>query len=71
MAGDLERVLEGLRDTSAFAASYRFEMTDEYRALIARVEALPGNQPGADKSRVWPAWRAYINAFRLARPNNR
>jgi hypothetical protein len=71
MPGDLERVLQGLRDTSEFAASYCFEMTDEYRALIARVEALPGNQPGADKSRVWPALRAYIDTFRLARPASR
>jgi hypothetical protein len=71
MAGDLERVLLGLKDTSEFAASYCFEVTDEYRALIARVEALPGNQPGADKSGVWPAWRAYVDSFRRARSASR
>ena len=68
MAGDLERALQGLNEASEFAASYRFELTDEYRALIARVEALPGNQPGADKSRLWPALRAYIDSLELARP---
>jgi hypothetical protein len=71
MAGDLERVLQGLTEAAEFAASYSFEMTDEYRALIAQLEALPVNQPGADKSRVWPALRAYTDSFRLARPANR
>ena len=49
----LERVLRGLEQAKEFAKSYRFQMTDEYRALIAQVEALPRNQPGADKSGTW------------------
>ena len=53
MAGDLDRVLRELEAAREFANSYRFEMTDEYRALIARVEALPRNQAGADKSGRW------------------
>lgn len=50
MADDLERVLRGLEEAKEFARTYRFEMTDDYRALIARVEAMPRNQSGADKS---------------------
>jgi hypothetical protein len=50
MADDLERVLRGLEAAKEFARTYRFEMTDDYRALIARVEAMPRNQSGADKS---------------------
>ena len=53
MAGDLDRVLRGLAAAREFADSYRFEMTAEYRALIAQVEALPRNQAGADKSGRW------------------
>jgi hypothetical protein len=50
MAGNLERVLKGFEQSREFARTYRFEMTDDYRALIARVEAMPRNQSGADKS---------------------
>ena len=64
MAGDLDRVLRGLEAAREFANSYRFEMTAEYRALIAQVEALPQNQAGGDKSAVWPALRAYVDSFR-------
>jgi hypothetical protein len=54
MAGDdLQRVLRGLERAREFAKSYRFQMTEEYRALIAQVEALPRNQSGADKSGRW------------------
>jgi hypothetical protein len=50
MAGDLERVLRGLEAAREFARTYRFEMSDDYRALIECVEAMPRNQSGADKS---------------------
>ena len=60
MADDLDRVLRGLEAAQEFARTYRFEMTDEYRALIARVEAMPRNQPGADKSGRWVG--SYANA---------
>lgn len=52
MASELERVREWIREAEEFARTYVFEMTDDYRALIERVEALPRNQPGADKSCV-------------------
>ena len=64
---ELERVLRGLEKAREFARSYRFEMTDEYRALIARVEALPCNQPRADKSHIWPGLRAYVESFKLVK----
>jgi len=67
MADDLERALRGLEAAREFARSYRFEMTAEYRALIAQVEALPRNRAGADKSGRWlgsaadqKAWRANV-----------
>jgi hypothetical protein len=67
MSSDLDRVFQGLEEARAFAAAYRFEITPEYRALIARVEALPQNQSGADKSGPWrgsladwQAWRARV-----------
>ena len=52
MADDLERVLQGLKDAEERSKSYRFEMTDDYLALIEQVEAMPDNQAGSDKSWV-------------------
>ena len=48
------------------ARTYRFEMTDGSRRLIARVEAMPRNQSGADRSGRWIGSRADANAFRSA-----
>ena len=70
-ADDLQRVLRGLERAREFAKSYRFQMTDEYRALIAQVEALPQNQSGADKSRNWPGMRAFVDSFKRATPIRR
>jgi len=66
MAGDLERVLRRLEDAATFARMYRFEMTDEYRQLIARVEAMPRNQSGADRSGSWAGSAADAKAFQSA-----
>ena len=63
MADDLDRVLRALESAREFAASYRFEMTPEYRALIERVEAMPQNCAGCDKTPVWPAMRRYVEMF--------
>lgn len=68
MVGDLDRVLRGLAAARKFAGAYRFEMTAEYRALIAQLEALPQNRAGRDKSAVWPALRDYVDSFRRAEP---
>lgn len=40
-------------DPSAAAERDRSTLDDEYREMIARVEALPQNQSGADKCWVW------------------
>jgi hypothetical protein len=58
MADDLKRVLPGFEQAQEFARTYRFEITDEYRALLAQVESMPRNQPGADKSGPWLGSRA-------------
>jgi len=67
MAGDLERVLRGLEEAQEFARTYRFEITDDYRALIERVEAMPRNRPGADKSAAslgsYAEMKALFDAF--------
>jgi hypothetical protein len=61
---ELERVLRGFKEAAEFARTYRFEMTDEYLALLAQVEAMPQNQSGADKSHVWRGLRAYRDSFK-------
>jgi hypothetical protein len=66
MAGDLERVLRYLDEATEFARTYRFEMTDDYRRLIARVEAMPRNRSGADRSGRWIGSRAAARAFQAA-----
>ena len=53
MDAELEHALRGLDEAVEFAKSYRFEMTEDYLALLAQVEALPQNRPGADKTWVW------------------
>lgn len=67
MAADLEHLLRGFEKAREFARTYRFEITDDYRDLIARVEAMPQNQPGCDKSHVSRGLRAYVDTFRHAR----
>lgn len=67
MDPELERALEGLKKAAEFAKSYRFEMTKDYLALIARVEAMPQNQSGADKSSVWPGLQAFVDSFKNVR----
>jgi len=64
MDKDFERVLRGLDEAREFAKTYRFEMTDEYRALIARVEALPRNRSGAHRNERWLGSRAGRRALR-------
>jgi hypothetical protein len=61
---ELERVLRMLDEAAEWAKTYRFEMTEEYLALIDRVEAMPQNQSGADKSGRWRGSMAYAKALR-------
>ena len=53
MKPTVEDGLRILREAAEQAAQIRIELTDDYLALIARVEAMPENQPGADKSGRW------------------
>lgn len=64
MDPELERALEGLRKAAEFARTFRFELTPGYLELIARVEAMPQNQSGADKSGVWSGLQAYRHSFK-------
>ena len=63
MDADLQRTLEGLEAAADFARTYRLELTDEYVALIERVEAMPRNQSGADKSGRWLGSRFHATAL--------
>lgn len=67
MESELDAVLRMLREAPERAAKIRIEVTDDYLDLIARVEAMPQNQPGADKSHVWPAMHAYVESFKNVR----
>ena len=67
MDDELERVLRGLEEAAEFARTYRFEMTEDYLAFLARLEAMPENQSGTDKSHVWRGLQAYRNSFKNAR----
>ena len=42
--------LRALDEVAEHAKSIRIEVDDEYLELIALAEALPENQPGADKT---------------------
>ena len=64
IADDLERVLRGLEEAKEFARTDRFEMTDDYRTPIERVESMPRNQSGADRSGRWIGSLADSKAFR-------
>jgi hypothetical protein len=67
MNPDAEAALKALQAAAEFARTYRFEMTADYYALLARVEAMPQNQPGSDKSGIWQGLRAYRETFNHAR----
>lgn len=68
MKSTVEDGLRILREAAEQAAELRIELTDDYRELIAQVEAMAENQTGADKS--WVArlldWSTehYTNAIR-------
>jgi hypothetical protein len=71
MDPELERALRGLEDAAEFANTYRFELTDDYLTLIAKVEGLPSNQSGTDKSGRWlgdPAYKGSTERARLVEP---
>ena len=59
MRPTLEDGLRALREATDLAKDIRIELTEDYLRLIAAVEAMPENQPGADKSGRWRGSRSY------------
>jgi hypothetical protein len=57
--GAHDDVLRALQEATETARSIRVELTDDYLAMIAAVEALPQNQSGSDKSRRGRPGRAH------------
>jgi hypothetical protein len=68
VAVTLDDGLRALREASELAASIRIDLDAEYLRLIAAAEALPENQPGADKTWVWEAESAFREHYRNVRP---
>jgi hypothetical protein len=60
----VEDGLRILREASEQAAQIRIELTDDYRGLIAQVEAMPQNQGGVDKTERVNGSRRYLESFR-------
>jgi DNA-binding protein H-NS len=67
MKPTLEDGLRALREAAELAPHIKIELTEEYLALIAQVEALPQNQAGADKSHIQLADRVYREFFQRVR----
>jgi hypothetical protein len=59
----LEDGLRALDEAVELAKTIRIELDDAYLAAIARVEALPQNQSGADKTWVARATLAFQRYF--------
>jgi len=60
----VEDGLRILRQAAEQAARIRIELTDDYLALIAQVEAMPQNQGGVDKTERVNGSRRYLESFR-------
>lgn len=56
-----------LDEAAEQAKSIRIELDEEYLRLIARAEALPQNQSGADKTWVWRMDHAFREHYRRAK----
>ena len=63
MKSDIEEGLRILREAAEQAKELRIELTDDYLAMIAYLEALPENQAGAHKVDPWRGMRLYIESF--------
>jgi hypothetical protein len=64
MRPTLDDTLRALDDVAEQARSICIEIDDQYLRLIALAEALPENQPGADKTWVWRLDEAFREHYR-------
>ena len=64
MTSTIEDGLRILAESTELAKSITIELTDDYLELIARVEAMPRNQSGADKSYVWRKDQTFRACFK-------
>ena len=71
MKSTREDGLRALREAAEQAPQIQIELTDDYLALIAHVEAMPQNQSGADKTGIWRGLHAYTESFVRVRPARR
>jgi hypothetical protein len=71
MPPTLEDGLRALREAAEQAKTIRIDLTDDYLARIEKVEALPQNQSGVDKSWVWRADQEFREVFVKARSAER
>lgn len=67
MRPTLEDGLRALRESTEMAKSIRIDLDDAYLANIARIEARPENQSGADKSWVFRLDEAFRDMFKRAK----
>ena len=67
MGPTLDDGLRALREATEQARSIRIDLDERYLRAIARVEALPSNQSGADKGWVWRTDHAFREHFRRVR----
>ena len=67
MRPTLEDGLRALHKAAESAKSIRIDLDEDYLANIARVEARPENQSGADKSWVWRMDQAFRSMFKNAK----
>ena len=64
----VQRALEAIDEAEReVAAAGPLEITEQYARDIAAVMALPQNQDGADKSRVWPRYEHMMRHWRDAK----
>ncbi len=68
MESDAERGRRILDEAVELSKGIQVDVDEDYRRLIAIVEALPQNQSGSDKTWVWRMDRALREHYEKAKP---